>query len=224
MFRWFGLAALAMALSTACASAMTMRVVDDEVILSGQVVVADGDQFKAILSEHPEIKLVLFWNSPGGASPANRAISAMIIEHKLNTAIGGYCLSACAEMFLAGVERNFTDVEPLASTSIGFHGNYGANGALDPEPRLQRLKAEVITRTDGKADPALVEKWVHFERPRTLRFVYPGAHPDPAIAVAFECYGGRPNRGDYHGCQPVYGTNALTMGIITSADVLHTAR
>jgi len=167
MFRWIVTAGLALALMPACAPAMTMRVVDDEVILSGPVVASDGDQFKTILNDNPSIKLVLFWNSPGGLTAANRAISAMIIEHKLNTAIGGYCISACSEMFLAGVERNFTDVEPLASTSIGFHGNYAPNGTLDPEPRLQRLKADVLTRTGGKADPALVDRWVHFADKRT---------------------------------------------------------
>jgi Clp protease len=208
-------------LTMGAADAMTMRVVGDEVILSGQVVQPDIAQFTTILQNNPAIQIVLFMNSPGGDAVANRAISAMIIEHKFTTAVAGYCVSACAMLFLSGTERYFSDGTPLAMTSLGFHGNYSAAG-LGPELRLLSLKTYVLDRTGGKADPALIDQWTHYaDAHNTTRFIYPRPDAADKTPFTFHCLGPRANQGDYSACEPIAGANALTMGIITSTQILH---
>lgn len=214
-------AMLGFGLTPAPVSAMTMRVANDQVILSGRLVPGDAADFQSLLDANPGVKTVVFWNSPGGAAIANRAISRMIADRKLATAIAGYCVSACAMMFLSGVTRNFSDGEALDATSLGYHGNYLAGGVLNQEPRLQQLKRTVLEETGGKADPALVDRWLHLADQRnTVRFRYPGTDKSTKVTV-FQCSGGGPNRGDYAGCAPIAGVDALTMGIITSTEIVH---
>ena len=201
---------------------MTMRVANDQVILSGRLVPGDAADFQALLDANPGVKTVVFWNSPGGAAIANRAISRMIADRKLATAVAGYCVSACAMMFLSGVTRSFSDGEALDVTSLGYHGNYLPGGELNQELRLQQLKRTVLEETGGKADPALVDRWLHLpDQHNTVRFRYPGTDESSKATTVFQCSGAGPNRGDYAGCAPIAGVNALTMGIITSTQIVH---
>ena len=127
-------------------------------------------------------------------------------------------------VFLAGADRYFSDGESLDSTSLGFHGSY-VDGTLAGENRLRFLEGLVETETGGKADSALVERWLHFtDEHETIRFRYPGSDGAPTDATVFDCLGPGPNRGDYSACTPVVGANALTMGIITSTRIVHVNR
>jgi hypothetical protein len=221
MLRAISSVIIAALITMGSADAMTMRVVGDELILSGQVVQPDIAQFTTIIQNNPAIKTVLFMNSPGGDAVANRTISTMIIEHNFNTAVAGFCVSACAMMFLSGTERYFSDGTPLVMTSLGFHGNYDVRG-LGPELRLLALKTYVLNRTGGKADPALIDQWIHYADPRnTMRFIYPRPDAADTTPFTFHCIGPRANQGDYAACEPITGANALTMGIITSTQILH---
>jgi hypothetical protein len=185
---------------------------------------SDGDQFAQLLQAHSSVTTVVLWDSPGGSAAANAALTGMIQMHKLNTAVAGYCVSACAMVFLSGNERNFSDGESLDMTSLGFHGSY-VDGTLARESRLQFLEGLVETETGGKADSTLVERWLHFADQReTLRFRYPGSDGAPQSATVFDCQGPGPNRGDYDACTPVAGPNALSMGIITSTRIVHVNR
>src|ERR1700722_6434868 len=83
------------------APAMTMDVRGDQIVMSGHVVASDAGHFRSLLAAHPAVKAVVLTNSPGGSASANDAITAMIEQHHLNTVIGGYCVSACAMIFLA---------------------------------------------------------------------------------------------------------------------------
>lgn len=201
--------------------AMTMRADGDQAILTGRLVPSDGDQFAALLQAHPSIATVVLWNSPGGSAAANAALTGLIQTHKLNTAVAGFCISACAMVFLSGNERNFSDGESLDTTSLGFHGSY-VDGTLARESRLRFLEDLVETETGGKADSALVDRWLHFaDQHETVRFRYPGADGSPKDATVFDCHGPGPNRGDYGACAPIDGHDALSMGIITSTRIVH---
>jgi hypothetical protein len=222
MCRVLAFAMSAMLLATGMADAMTMRVVGDEVILSGQVVQPDIGRFTTIVENNPTIKIVLLMNSPGGDATANRELSAIIIAHKFTTTVSGYCVSACAMLFLSGTERYFSDGAPLVMTSLGFHGNYDTDGSLGPALRLLSLKAYVLDRTGGKADPALIDRWLHFaDRSDTIRFIYPRPDAPARTPFTFHCASPGIYQGDDSTCEPISGVSALTMGIITSTQLLH---
>jgi hypothetical protein len=214
-------ATLAFAIASGHAAAMTMRVAGDQAILSGRLVPPDTDQFAQLLQNNPTITTVVLWNSPGGAAAANSGITQLIAAHKLKTAVAGFCVSACAMVFLAGVERYFSDGAPIDSTSLGFHGSY-IDGVLAGEQRLTYLANLVASETGGKADPKLVDHWLHLPSEHTtVRFRYPGADGAPKTATVFDCKGPGPNHGDYGNCAPIDGPNAISMGIITSTTILH---
>jgi hypothetical protein len=204
---------------------MTMRVAGDQAILSGRLEPSDEAQFSQLLQANPSISTVVLWNSPGGSSVANAGLTAMIQDRKLNTAVAGNCISACAMVFLSGTQRYFSDGESLDRTSLGFHGSY-LHGALADEKRLQFLESLVETETGGKADPSLVEHWLHLtDESQTVRFRYPGSDGTSKTATVFDCQGGGgANRGDYDSCTPIAGPNALSMGIITSTRIVHVER
>lgn len=205
-------------------AAMTMRVAGDQAILSGRLEPSDGAQFSDLLQANSSISTVVLWNSPGGSAVANAELTATIQDRKLNTAVAGYCVSACAMVFLSGSQRYFSDGEPLDRTSLGFHGSY-LHGTLAGEKRLQFLESLVETETGGKADPSLVAHWLHLsDESQTVRFRYPGSDGSPKTATVFNCQGGGPNRGDYDFCSPIAGPNALSMGIITSTQIVHVQR
>jgi hypothetical protein len=211
------------------ANAMTMRVADDQVIVSGALEPADVETFAALLDANPSITTAVLWNSPGGAFEANRGLTKLIVDRKLKTAVAGFCMSACAMVFLSGKERYFSDGESLKTTMLAFHGSY-AGGHLMPEERLQFLAGVVASETGGKADPALVQRWLHLPlQIDTVRFFYPGPDGTPKVDTVAECdsdgpYGpGNPSGDISIRCAPIPGPNALSMGIITSTRILHVA-
>jgi hypothetical protein len=202
-------------------AAMAMRVAGDQAILTGRLVPTDTDAFAQLLQKNPTITTVVLWNSPGGSAAANKGLTDLIGDHKLKTAVAGFCVSACAMVFLAGIERQFSDGTPIDSTSLGFHGSY-VDGVLAGEQRLTYLANLVETETAGKADPKLVDHWLHLPSEHTtVRFRYPGADGAPKTATVFDCKGPGPNHGDYGNCAPIDGPNAISMGIITSTTILH---
>jgi hypothetical protein len=128
-------------------------------------------------------------------------------------------------VFLSGAQRYFADIVPVQDTSIGFHGSYEPDGSLASERRLTMIAALIADETGGKADPTLVSHWLHFPTQRSLvRFSYPGADGTPDHATVFECSGEQRSPTDYGSCTPVAGHDALTMGIITSTQILHVER
>jgi hypothetical protein len=206
------------------ATAMTMEIRGDQIVLSGRIVPEDAAQFRELIGTHPEVKTVVLTDSPGGAAAANDAMTNVIEAQGLNTVVAGYCVSACAMVFLAGKDRAFGDLQPLARTSLGFHASYARGGSLASDRRLAALKARVLDRTGGKIDPALVDRWLHLTDERsTVRFRYPA--PGESAPETYFCAIGRDaNRGDYHGCESIANTDALTSGIITSTQIVHVNR
>jgi hypothetical protein len=216
-------AAFAVLLNGAVAGAMTMDVRGDQLIASGRIVPDDAARFRALVAANPNLKTVVLWNSPGGAAVANDAMTEIIESRGLNTVVTGFCVSACAMVFLAGKDRSYGDLEPIGSTSLGFHASY-VGGHLAADRRLAALKARVLDRTAGKIDPALVDRWLHLTDERhTIRFRYPGdSTPGP---TTYFCPLGRfPNAGDYTNCEAIPNTSALSSGIVTSTDIVHVNR
>jgi hypothetical protein len=192
-----------------------------QIIISGPFVPGDIEQFKTLLKDNPDINAVILYDSPGGDGTVMQGLSAIIRGRKLSTGVAGNCASACAMIFLSGVQRYFTDLVPTSDTSLGFHGSYESGGALAPESRLQMIKGMIRKETGGKADTALVDRWTHFyPRNHFMRFAYPGKDGLPKGPTVFECDGSQRGPTDYAPCQPIPGKDALSMGIITSTQLL----
>jgi hypothetical protein len=220
---FFAAGAFAVLLNSTAAGAMTMEVRGDQLIASGRIVADDGVRFRKLVDANPNVKTVILWNSPGGAARANDAITEAIESLGLNTVVTGFCVSACAMVFLAGKDRSFGDLEPIGSTSLGFHASY-VDGHLAAERRLAALRARVLDRTRGKIEPALVDRWLHLTDERSsVRFRYPG--DSAAGPTTYFCPLGRfPNMCDYKSCDAIPDTSALSAGIITSTDIVHVNR
>jgi hypothetical protein len=188
--------------------AMDLTVNGQQVILSGPVVGNEPARLADTLSQVPGIDTVILRNSRGGDAPAGYRVGELIRVRGLRTAVSGYCYSSCSRMFLGGKTRYFTDDYPPEYTDIGFHGHYDSNGRLLPElvHRLG-LKNWIIQYSDGKADPALVERWINIPRSGGMShfstFMCQGTE---TTVLVFDC-------------EPILNT-ALDLGVITSLNIV----
>jgi hypothetical protein len=202
--------------------AMELKVVGNQLILSGRVVGDEPGKVKEALTRSPEIDTVILRNSPGGDAPAGYQTGQLLRERGLRTAVSGYCYSACSRMFLGGSNRYFTDDYPPEKTNIGFHGHYYADGRLNAGlVRQYGLRDWIIQYSDGKADPQLVERWINIPRSRGMIHFFRPALLKREGASTFMCQGDEPTRFVF-ACEPIDKT-ALDLGVVTSLDILHSA-
>ena len=116
-------------------------------------------------------------------------------------------------MFLGGKRRLFTDDYPIQKTYIGFHGHYN-NGKLNSQSVYSLGLYEWILKfSDGKADEALVKRWINIERASGMVAFM---HPDLALKLnhsVFFCEGTEQVRP--LDCEPLKETNAIDRGVAT---------
>jgi hypothetical protein len=193
--------------------AMEVTVVGNTVILSGPVVGDELGKVKNIFAQDPAVSLAVLRNSFGGDAWTGYRIGELFRDKGITTAVSGYCISSCSRMFLGGRQRLFTDDYPPSQTFVGFHGHYDSAGRLDVQSvRANDLYRWILKYSDGKADEALVQRWINIENARgAVNFL----HPDVAAgrtASVFFCNGSERNRP--LGCEPL-ATNAVDRGVIT---------
>ena len=202
------------------ASAMQMNTCDDQLLLSGDVERGDYYEIKKRLSAHPEIGVVVLRNSRGGDAESGYDVGEYFRDKGISTYLSGYCLSSCSRMFLGGKERFFTDDFPLGKSNVGFHSNYNNAGNIMPGAQW-KLSHFIQQYSDGKADPALVERWVNIPNHNGFaRFYHPTAlHRRDGVSMLM-CNGSEGNR-QWELCEKISDHDALSMGIITSLDIKH---
>ncbi|MCW0232070.1 MAG: hypothetical protein OJJ21_00555 [Ferrovibrio sp.] len=200
------------------ASAMVMEVVDNQLIMSGAVVSGDYFNITSLLDRNPQVDTVVVRNSPGGHAFTGFGIGAIIRARKLNTAVSGYCRSACSRIFLGGVERRFATDTPPGQTYVAFHGNYDDSGRLNIS-NIETLRKYVIDYSDGKADIELVKRWTVI--PNTSGYIY---FFDPhrlnrkdGISV-FLCQGTEKKK--YEDCEKIAGKTGFDVGVYTSTELV----
>lgn len=223
--RYLALAFGLILVGASAASAMGMRVAGDQVILSGGVNVGDEVRLKNILAENGgRITTVILHNSPGGDANTGFAIGDLIRGQKLRTALAGYCRSACSRMYLGGVERIFTNAEPAAKTYVAFHGNYTDDGRLKLD-NVWRLRQWIIAHSDGKADPALVDRWTTIKNRHGFAYFFDSArlHRPDGISV-FLCDGSESPKTRFDECEKIRGKTGYDLGIFTAATVIKVNR
>jgi hypothetical protein len=212
------LVAAALACMGSAAAAMTLAAAGDQLIMTGLVAIEDRGKAAAILDAHPEITTLVLRNSSGGDTASGYSIGEMIRARGLRTAVSGYCYSSCSRLFLGGKERLFTDDYPAEATAIGLHGHYNAQRTLNRRAVARRgLKAWILRYSDGKADAALVERWISIPVSRGLIYFYRPSLVQTKGAATFLCQGAEPDGVRPFGCERIDRT-ALDVGIVTSLD------
>jgi hypothetical protein len=204
------------------APAMELKIVGNQLFLSGPVVGDEPGKVREALASSPRINTVILRNSGGGNAPAGYQVGQLLREHGVRTAVSGYCYSSCSRMFLGGSARYFTDDYLPETNNVGFHGHYDRMGHLNADlVRQYGLRDWIIKYSDGKADPALVERWINIPSSRgMIHFFHPGL-VNRAGASPFMCQGDE-SSGSVFACEPI-GKTALDLGIITSLDIVHSA-
>ena len=109
----------------------------------------------------------------------------------------------------------FTDDYPPQFTQVGFHGHYN-NGDLNAASvNALHLKDWIIRYSDGKADEALVERWINIPRGTGLIYFYDPAWVNIDGYSTFMCQGTEPDRTQIFDCERI-SKNALDLGIATA--------
>ena len=203
--------------------AMTMVVAGDQLILTGPVTSADYDAVESNLSFNPQIKMVILRNSPGGDAPTGYHLGELFRQKSLQTAVSGYCYSSCSRLFLGGSERYFTDDYPPEFTQVGLHGHYDNKGNLNAASvKALHLKDWTIRYSDGKADEALVERWINIPQGGGLIHFYNPALVNIDGYSTFMCQGTEPDHTRIFDCERI-AKNALDVGIATSPTLVSSA-
>jgi hypothetical protein len=199
--------------SGSAAQAMEVSVIGNTMMLSGPVVGDELAKVRNMFAQNPSINLAVLRNFWGGHAPTGYRIGELFRDRGMTTAVSGYCVSSCSRMFLGGRQRMFTDDYPAWQTFVGFHGRYDAAGRLDVRSVVaQGLYQWIVKYSDGKADEALVRRWINIERAAGAANFF---HPEVAAvrsASVFFCDGSEGNRP--LGCERL-STNALDRGVIT---------
>ena len=116
---------------------------------TGRIDLTALQQLRVLLDAHPSVSMLELFDSPGAFEWGRRVVldaADLIQRRRLATTARGYCISACAAIFLAGVQRELADesvrpigqepVEPPPVSFLHWHGLYasGPQGpALDPD-------------------------------------------------------------------------------------------
>lgn len=202
------------------ASAMQMSTCADQMVLSGDVERGDYYEIKKKISAHPEIKVVVLRNSHGGDASSGYDVGEYLRDKGISTYVSGYCLSSCSRMFLGGKERFFTDDFPLGKTNVGFHSNYNNAGNILPGAQW-RLSHYIHDFSDGKADPALVERWINIPNHNGFAHFFHPTRLNRKDGISVLLCNGTEGNQRWNLCEKIAGHDALSMGIITSLDVKH---
>ncbi len=218
-------ATLAVALSAPItAQAMEFRVAGNELHLSGRVVGDELGKFKDVESGHGRaIDTVVFRNSPGGDAWTAYRIGERIRDAGWRTVVVGRCHSACAVMFLGGRSRHFAQASRPELVYLAFHGTW-SGGFLEPQSPAFRGRVElrnwIIARTGGKADPALIDRFIQNERRATFLYAYdPRQFKREDGSSMYFCEGAEAKGAKpFEACEKIAGKDAFSMGFVTSEE------
>ncbi|MBL8311843.1 MAG: hypothetical protein JNL19_15590 [Burkholderiales bacterium] len=192
---------------------MTLHRDGTTLILSGEVVRRDLDAVQAEFAQPPAITHVVLRNSMGGNSWTGYRLGELFRGKGVTTVVSGHCVSSCSRLFLGGRQRLFSDDYPASLTYVGFHGHYDFGKLNIAAVEKNDLLQWTLKFTDGKADPALVKRWIAIERRAgDVRF-YPPAAASRFGQATVLCQGNESVRPQQ--CEKI-ATHALAQGIVTA--------
>src|SRR5262245_34901578 len=206
------------------AEAMEFQVAGNELHVSGRVMGDELGVLKDVEAAHPgAIDTVVFRNSPGGDAWSGFRVGERIRDNGWRTVVVGSCVSACTLMFLGGRTRHFAAATRPERMFLAFHGTSSAGfldrGAAAPRGRPE-VRAWIDSLTGGKADAALVERFVGNEKREMLLRVYDPLQLARAddVSMLF-CEGSEPKgTSPFDACEKIGGKDAFSMGFVNSAE------
>jgi hypothetical protein len=210
------LAVTAMPLASFNVAAMTFDASPPYLFAGGAVVPGDWPAWQDAMSRFGDrIDTVVLHDSGGGDSMAGRNIGNDIRRRKLKTVISGRCSSACANMFLGGVERQYGSPRPGSVVNVlGYHGSYNKETrALNPSKTADYF----LSMTDGKMSEEFVQKFIRIEKAAGLmRFFHPDQRPRKTTPLALLCKGEEDRNRRDEECEKLSGVDALKQGVVTT--------
>jgi len=216
--------ALAVALLAAALPAHAMQFEADPPLLHllGRVQPDDWKVWEEAMTRYEgRIHTVVFHQSPGGHSITGRRIGQDIRKRGLNTVVAGRCRSACANMFLGGKERHFS--ERLGdTTALGYHGSYNRT---TKELNRKRTGDYFVEMTGGKMSEEVIERFIRIENYKGFLFmIHPKQRSSARAPLAYLCTGEENTRKFATECEAVKDVDALASGVVTSWEVVPTPR
>jgi hypothetical protein len=217
------LVALALAVLSAAAQAMELRVAGNELQLRGQVQGHEFGPFREVLKQHPEIDTIVFRDSPGGDGWTAFRIAEKIREARLRTVVAGRCYSACTLMFLGGERRHFARTSRSQFVYLAFHGAF-ADDVFDPDSPSyygrSQVRSWIVERTQGKIDRELLDRFLRGERRAALLYAFdPQQFKDDFGFSLYYCDGSEPSgAAPYRECEKLAGRDAFSLGFVNSEE------
>jgi len=220
------LAALAFIGTATPVAAMDMKVVGDQLIMSGHV---DGNELvklRDVVADHGDrtINTVILRDSPGGDLWTATRVGEYIRDKGWRTAVSGHCFSACALMFLGGAERHFTDDKPALLTQIAFHAAYhtadglrSARGSNNPAAS-HRARVWAKALSGGKLSDAMLDQFEKLDKTEFIHFFDARRMPRAGQPSVFLC--SHAISDPKQKCRPIPGTDAYAEGVVTTPVLL----
>ena len=194
------------------AAAMTFDAQPPLLYLRGRVASSDWLAWEDAMSRF-HIDTVIFGNSPGGDARTARRIGRSIRGKGIATVVAGRCISACANMFLGGVERQFSSTLNDRPTMLGFHGTYLRNTGA----RVEVPVGYFLSLTDGKMSREVVKTFTGLEnRKGALYFVHRAQRASDAQALAYLCAGDEESTQSCEQCENKPELDAVHVGVLTT--------
>ena len=185
--------------------------------LGGGVVRSDWDAWEEAMKKFDgKFDTIVFHDAGGGDSLAGRRIGEDIRTRKFGTVVLGRCSSACANMFLGGVTRQYAEQKSRVHTVLGYHGSYNKE-----TKELNRKKSPdyFLKMTDGKMSEEFVERFIKLENKKgLLRMVHPKQLLRASEPLAMLCKGDEERNRLEEQCEKMAGVDALSKGVVTTWD------
>ena len=206
-----------LASASVTAQAMTFRADPPLLYLGGAVVASDWDAWQeAMIRFDGQIDTIVLHQSAGGDSGAGRRIGNDIRTRGLNTVVSGQCSSACANMFLAGVSRQFATAIGHSRAVLGFHGSYNKQ---TKSVNRKRSTDYFVRMSDGKMEKEFVERFIRIENKRgMMRFIHPKQVESAREAATTLCSGEALPSTRAERCEKLGSDDALAKGVVTTWD------
>ncbi|MCA3063417.1 MAG: hypothetical protein ING61_08105 [Rhodocyclaceae bacterium] len=206
---------LAVACLSSNAQAMSFHAAPPLLYLGGGVVPEDWNTWEeAMIRFDGQLTTIVLHDSGGGDSTAGRKIGLDIRKRGFNSIVSGRCSSACANMFLAGVDRQYAAADKNRRHVLGYHGSYNK---VTKELNRNRAGDYFIEMTNGKMGEDFVDRFIKLEnRSGLMRFFHRHQrlqYDDPSVQL---CKGSEERAKRDEQCEHLPDIDALSVGVVTS--------
>ena len=206
---------ISLLVSVGTCHAMSFYAAPPLLYLGGGVVAEDWNTWEeAMIRFDGQISTIVLHDSGGGDSMAGRKIGVDIRQRGFDTVVSGRCSSACANMFLAGVERQYAVPDKSKRHVLGYHGSYNkTTKVLNPN----RTADYFVEMTDGKMREDFVDRFIKLENKSGLmRFFHRDQRVNFDDPLAQLCKGDEDRTKRDEQCERLADIDALNVGVVTS--------